>query len=52
MFEKFNLKDISFFSDKKILKQEILSKSFGMICEKIDTEKNNSFVLKRLIKKK
>tara|TARA_Y100000590_G_scaffold350876_1_gene402909 strand:- start:773 stop:1639 length:867 start_codon:yes stop_codon:yes gene_type:complete len=48
---KFNVKDIPFFSEKKILKYEILSKSFGMICERIDTDSNYSFVIKRLINK-
>ena len=47
----FNIKFIPFFSNKKIVGQKILSRSFGMICEKIDTENNYSFVLKRRLKK-
>ena len=49
---KFNLKNITFFNEKEIKGRKILSKSFGMICEKIDIENNLSYVLKRVIKKK
>ena len=44
--------NIPYFKNKKVIKIDVLSKSFGMQCYKIITEKNKSYVVKKLIDKK
>ena len=44
-------KDMFFFKEKKIKEKKILSKSFGMICEKILLEDGNEFIAKSYLKK-
>ena len=46
-----NIRDISFFSNKKISNYKVLSKSLGMLCIKIETKNKGSFVIKKNIKK-
>tara|TARA_Y100000590_G_scaffold242802_1_gene272902 strand:- start:321 stop:1187 length:867 start_codon:yes stop_codon:yes gene_type:complete len=46
-----NIRNIAFFSNKKITNYKVLSKSFGMICEKIETKSSGSFVIKRNLDK-
>ena len=35
-----NIRDIDFFSNKKISNYKVLSKSLGMLCIKIETQKS------------
>ena len=46
-----NIRDIDFFSNKKISNYKVLSKSLGMLCIKIETKNNGTFVIKKNIKK-
>tara|TARA_Y100000741_G_scaffold345977_1_gene311899 strand:- start:1243 stop:2100 length:858 start_codon:yes stop_codon:yes gene_type:complete len=43
-------KDMFFFKEKKIKEKKILSKSFGMVCEKIVLEDENEFISKSYLK--
>ena len=47
-----NIRDIDFFSNKKISNYKVLSKSLGMLCIKIETKNNGTFVIKKKYKKK
>ena len=46
-----NIRDFAFFSNKKISNYKVLSKSLGMLCIKIETKNNGTFVVKKNIKK-
>ena len=48
MKNKIYLHDCSFFKNKKIIKKIILSESFGMRCERIIIENNESYIVKSL----